>query len=317
MAVTELGAVSGSAFLSGNITLNETTTPVANDRILVRVWNIRDGVTCTGVTGLGVTWNKIVNTPDADQDLQLWMATGATVSGNISINFNGGAIAQAKAVIVRGLTLSAVDSSVSDLGSTGSVPGASKTAGADQYVITFGYSSKLTSFTGTSPASGWTNDALVQAGGGGNWIGHSSRIPTSSATHQATGINSDSGVGQQIIAVIGTATVPTDRRLGGIATEVLVSSTSPERKTAALVTEVLLSPTDTQRKIAGMATEVLLKVFPSPSAYVNENVGVSLPTETQIHRQAAAIGVTPIKTEDLTVIGNGEASAYVNVNVTT
>lgn len=209
MAVTELGHVTASAFLGGPVTLTLSATPSGTDVVEVSVVNSGSGA-CT-VSGLtGATWTKMYGSPDTNQIIQVWKATGATSAGTITVSQGGGNNTQAKARIIRGLGSAnhSVQSATADASGAGQV-GPAISAGNGQWVLAFGESNKLTAFSGGAPASGWTNDALAGTAGDATKFGRSTRIPTSSATHSALYTNSDTASnGRMVIVTLGDEILP-------------------------------------------------------------------------------------------------------------
>lgn len=207
-AVTEHGHAQNTGFLAGTVDVVFGTTPLTNDRIVVIVHESRSGVTCTSVTnqsGLtGCTWVKKAETNSGSMNMQIWIGSGATASGTIRANFDGGGFSIVQAYIARGLSNTNTTSSSDSLNGPGADVGPSLNAAAGQHVVALGYGSKLTAFAGTTPGSGWSGSLTNDPADANSKLGRATRNPSAaSEAHQATGTMSDSGVGQHLIAVIG------------------------------------------------------------------------------------------------------------------
>lgn len=209
MTVSVIQTVPGAGGgFSDTYVLNISSTPQAGDIVIARSTQTRDGVKGDSISGLGATWTKVAWTPDTDQDCQIWLGVGATASGNVTFHYNGFTWAAGSLMLVRGLPSTEVFFMTDANSLSGGDIGPSLLGGVGQIVVSTGYSSLMTAYVGSTPASGWVSEATVTAATG-TVSGQSIRIPSDGQiSHSATATNSNSTSGQHLLAVIGSTLEP-------------------------------------------------------------------------------------------------------------
>jgi hypothetical protein len=212
-------AVSVIDVTQGAITTSTTTvtldvsgwsnTPTTGD-FVVLLYRSYSGRVASSGSGLGGTW---VNKYASGSIGSLWVASGATSKGTISITQNAAGIAQMTAYLVRGLPDGATVSGqfASGAGATEFGPTAI-TAGNEQIAFSWmvGLDATLGAITypmTETPSGGWTYTTAISSAT--QYARSAYRIPTDATTnHRVTGIGATGDTKQIFQAVIGTYTAP-------------------------------------------------------------------------------------------------------------
>jgi hypothetical protein len=197
---------------NGPRTVTFASTPAAGDVVVVlyRCHKATSVRTVSSVSGMGATWALGSNLANLGQT-SVWLGTGATTAGTVTITQNSADVMSVSAYLVRGLTAPVnVVSQVSYVNANDGTPKTtSSIAALGQIVfsVMMGWDTTLNAFTfdGTTPASGWVEQTEVNTGQYG--IGAMYRIPTGAGVAHETVLDSG-GVGDTINATsftLGTA----------------------------------------------------------------------------------------------------------------
>jgi hypothetical protein len=200
------------------------TTPVAGDVVVVlyRCHKASSVRVVSTVSGMGASWalgaNLWSTTPNGTTSV--WLGTGATTAGTVTVTQNSPDVMSLSAYLVRGLTAPVnVVSNVSWVNANAGTPqttSSSAALGQIVFSVLMAVDASLASFTfdGTAPATGWVEQTEVNTGVYG--IGAMYRIPTGAAvTHQTTTQSSTTGdtIGTSSFTLGTAAPLPVDAEI--------------------------------------------------------------------------------------------------------
>jgi Concanavalin A-like lectin/glucanases superfamily/Putative peptidoglycan binding domain len=180
---------------------NLVRTPAVGDRVYALAKSARasGGRTITSVTGLGATWTLV----DQGSKAGLWVGTGATTAGAVTITMSGTGTVQGSVYLLRDMSASAVVEHVVNASVNGEVTGADLPAGNGQFVISTSISTvnAISDFPSVEvPATGWRTFT-----GSDNNVNYGEfyRIPSeASTTHRAdTTLSATSSFSNTIIVL--------------------------------------------------------------------------------------------------------------------
>lgn len=185
--------------------------PAVGDIVLAVAKSNRSsgGRTITGVTGMGATWALGYQGTRTG----VWVGTGATTAGDVTITMSGTSGVAASVYTLRGVATTVTGAEVIDASApAGEEPGAALTAANGQFVIdsSVATTSAITAFPSTAlPTTGWDsepNSSVIQTTN----YGEKYRIPSGAATSHRldTTLSITAGFANAILVIGDGAALP-------------------------------------------------------------------------------------------------------------